>query len=355
MTQAVYSEWYSIIVFVYSLIFCIVIGLLPQKRRELSKISSFSGGFLLFIALLGIAFCPSGYGSDKSRYEEMFRYAHSVSFAKDIAWQYYTYISSLLLPSAGAFFFVTALFYTGCYWIFAKKYFSGGYISYFLILVIGSMGFYGYGMNTIRAGVALGFVLLAICNREKLLTFLLFSFVAVNFHKSMVLPLGMFIVSYFYKSTKGCLLFWGLMLILSFLNIETVSLLLQNVTGGADERIVGYMSATENELYTKAGFRWDFILYSLFPMGIGCYYVLKKKFEDKFYSQILNTYILVNAFWLIVIRIPYTDRFAYLSWFLAPIIILYPLVKQRLLRSQQGLAIGIILIMISVNFVLNFL
>lgn len=355
MTQVVYSDWYSIIVFVYCLIFCIAIGLLHRKRGELSKISSFSGGFLLFVALLGIAFCPSGYDTDKYRYEEMFRYADSLSFAKDIAWQYYTYISSLLLPNAGTFFFVTALFYTGCYWLFAKKYFSGGYVSYFLILVIGSMGFYSYGVNTIRAGVALGFVLLAIYKKEKIFPFLLFSFIAINFHKSMALPLGMFIISHFYKSTKGCLLFWGVMLMLSFLNIEIISLLLQNVAGGADERVIDYMSATENELYAKAGFRWDFILYSLFPMVIGCYYVLKKKFEDKFYSQILNTYILVNAFWLAVIRIPYTDRFAYLSWFLAPVVMLYPLIKQPIFRKQQSVIAGIIFVMVSINFALRFL
>lgn len=355
MTQAVYSDWYSIIVFVYCAIFCLAVGLVHKPNGRLAKISPVSGVLLLLIALFGIAFCPSDYGSDKSRYEDMFLYANSLSFSKDIAWQYYTYISTLLLPSVGTFFFVTALFYTGSYWIFARKYFSGGYMSYFLILVIGSMGFYGYGMNTIRSGVALGFVLLAICNRKRFLPFLIFAFIAVNFHKSMILPLGIFVVTYFYRNTKGCIIFWGLLLIVSILNIDVVSSVIQTIAGDVDKRVVGYMSASEDVNYLNVGFRWDFILYSLFPMTIGCYYVLKKKFADKFYSQILNTYILVNAFWLVVIRIPYTDRFAYLSWFLAPIVMLYPLVKQPIFRNQQKVAVGIIFVMISVNFALRFL
>ena len=56
-----------------------------------------------------------------------------------------------------------------------------------------------------------------------------------------------------------------------------------------------------------------------------------------------------NAIWLLVIRIAYSDRIAYLSWFLIPIIVLFPLLSgelhikkaQRYLKIIMGVFIGL--------------
>ena len=353
MTQSEYSFWYTIIVFVFCTLSCISINASNSERDSLSPLSPLLGALLSLISVIGITNCPGGYGSDKSRYVEMFEYAESLDFSKDIAWQYFTYYAKVIFSNEWLYFFIIALFYVGCYNFFANKFFAKGYKSYFLILAIGSMGFYAYGMNTLRAGVALGFVLLAFSFRKSILLYLFFFFVAISFHKSMFLPLTIFSLLFFYKNTKTCIVCWGIMLIISFLDINYFSDLVQTELSDMDERVVGYMAAVENPLYSKAGFRWDFIFYSLFPMFIGCYYVLKQGFDDEFYIQILNTYILVNAFWLIVIRIPFTDRFAYLSWFLIPIILIYPLTKFSFFKNQQGLASLMIFVMVFVNFILH--
>ena len=44
---------------------------------------------------------------------------------------------------------------------------------------------------------------------------------------------------------------------------------------------------------------------------------------------------LCNAFWIMVIRSAFSNRFAYLSWFIYPIVIAYPLVNLRVWDDQD--------------------
>lgn len=52
-------------------------------------------------------------------------------------------------------------------------------------------------------------------------------------------------------------------------------------------------------------------------------------------------YLLSNTFWILVIRANFSDRFAYLSWFIYSIVLLYPLVTHSIVK-RQGLWIGTI-------------
>ena len=88
--------------------------------------------------------------------------------------------------------------------------------------------------------------------------------------------------------------------------------------------------------YTKTGFRWDFLLYSFMPILLGWYVIFKKKVINSTYQLLLGTYIFANAFWIMVIRAEFSNRFAYLSWFLYPIVLAYPLLKFKLWPKTQG-------------------
>ncbi len=72
-------------------------------------------------------------------------------------------------------------------------------------------------------------------------------------------------------------------------------------------------------------FRWDFILYSLMPILLGAYTLFVRKVYNNTYLILLGTYMYANAFWILVIRDLFSNRFAYLSWFLYPIVLAYPL------------------------------
>lgn len=52
------------------------------------------------------------------------------------------------------------------------------------------------------------------------------------------------------------------------------------------------------------------------------------------YKHLYCTYIIANSVWLLVIGAFFTDRFAYLSWCLSPILLMLPLCRARLSRTK---------------------
>ena len=86
-----------------------------------------------------------------------------------------------------------------------------------------------------------------------------------------------------------------------------------------------YLTAVET--HYNVGFRIDFVLYSCLPIIIGYIYQNRLHYKNEFYSLIHSTYIIANAFWVLVIRANFSDRFAYLSWFMYALVMMYPLLE----------------------------
>ena len=70
--------------------------------------------------------------------------------------------------------------------------------------------------------------------------------------------------------------------------------------------------------------------------------IFKKRTFDLKYLLLLHTYVLSNAFWVMLIRASFSNRFAYLSWFMYPIILAYPLLIFPMWKDQ-GKKVGMIL------------
>ena len=104
---------------------------------------------------------------------------------------------------------------------------------------------------------------------------------------------------------------------------------------GFDDRMSSYNTSEYSDQFSKTGFRWDFLLYSFMPILMGWYVCVKKKIKDDLYKALCITYTLCNAFWVLVINAAFSNRFAYLSWFMYPIIIAYPLVNLPIWKDQD--------------------
>ena len=133
-------------------------------------------------------------------------------------------------------------------------------------------------------------------------------------HKSFILPIAFFFSSKFIRDSRYLIGIWFLCLFLSFI----MGTYLQDMLGNyfseyQDRRLTEYLTK-KNENYNQ-GFRIDFILYSFIPVIVGYIYIVKNKFNEQFYYKAYCMYVLSNAFWLIVIRANFSDRFAFLSWF----------------------------------------
>jgi hypothetical protein len=98
---------------------------------------------------------------------------------------------------------------------------------------------------------------------------------------------------------------------------------------------MGQFSEENTQYFSSTGFRWDFLLYSSAPVAMIWYVTYYRRFSDPEYTAIANAYLLSNAFWIMVIRAAFSNRFAYLSWFIYPMVIAYPLLRMNIWKDQD--------------------
>lgn len=227
-----------------------------------------------------------------------------------------------------------------------------------------SFSCYSYGTNGIRNGIAASTMMLAITflnkeNKKYVAIALLLMFASVNIHRSMSLPGLCAIVSLFWlKNPVKAIYFWILSIFISLVAGNYVTELF--ISLGFDDRMEEYANLDEfgelkESVNDKSGFRIDFILYSIMPIIMAWYVTVKRNFNDYMYNIIATTYILSNAFWIMVIRSEQSNRFAYLSWFLYPLVIAYPLLRMNMWRDQDRKLAALLFIYSGFTFFMEFI
>lgn len=219
-----------------------------------------------------------------------------------------------------------------------------------ILFFVYAFSFTGYGANGLRTGFATSLLCVAIVLLEhkriwQLLAIALMV-VAVSVHKSMMLPVAMALISWVGNiPTKATIIFWLISIPVSLVAGHFIGEFF--VSLGFDDRMAKYFADQENEelmsVFSHIGFRWDFLLYSAAPILLVWYLTVKRDFKDQMFDLIANTYILSNAFWVMAIRAAYSNRFAYLSWFLYPLVLAYPLLRFKMWEDQDR-KVGLILL-----------
>lgn len=305
---------------------------------------------LLYMGLRPISFRFGDMGIYNIQFKG-FQMGIEPDYEKDVLFQYFQYNFSKI-GSASMFFFTCAFLYIYPLYSFSKKVFKDYWFYSFFMLII-SMSFWAYGTNGIRNGIATSLFLYGLSREKKLYVFLLL-ILSVFIHKSMLLPLLAYVVIYFYSNPKVYFYSWLMAIPLSLLIggfFSTFFLNLGLVEEKSISNYLGEFNQASEAVVLKVGFRWDFLLYSATGVFAGWYFVFKRKFTDHFYNIILSLYLIVNAFWILVIRANYSNRFAYLSWFMLGAVIIYPLLKNKFFEHQHRV-VGIIILF---YFVLTYL
>ena len=206
-------------------------------------------------------------------------------------------------------------------------------------VMLASFSFFSYGTNGLRNGMACSiFLMVMVLVREcRWVWAALLALAALGIHKSLFLPVGALATAYFYRNTRVYALVWVACIVLSlfigdfFINLFTTQGIID--TGRSIEYLSGeYANASD---FSRTGFRYDFLLYGCVPILVGCYFVLRKKYDDSNYKLMLNTYIICNAVWVLVNRNWLSNRIAYLSWFLYGFVLMYPLLMSPYLRHRR--------------------
>ena len=244
-----------------------------------------------------------------------------------------------------------------------------------MLFFLSAFSTFTFGVNGLRNGCACSMVLFAfaIAANQNIVKLALAGGVvlfAFGIHRSISLPIAAFLASsYLLKSPKWAIYFWVLSIGVSLVAGGTMVNLFANL--GFDDRMSSYASSMKDDAsqFSQTGFRWDFLLYSAMPVWLA-WHVTKKAERERVMSgetleetetgvlgagriadahsmRVFNilstTYILANSFWVMVNTAAFSNRFAYLSWFLYPVVIAYGVIRLHIWEDQDKKA-GLILL-----------
>lgn len=304
------------------------------------RVISYSTGmgyFLFLFVLLYMGTRPvSNVFADMAAYSEGYnriQRGEPVVIKKDFIFNYFMIFCTKIMSNR-MFFFVCAVLYTIPCYLFSRKY-CGSYWFYVFFLFAGSFMFWPFGTNGIRNGLATAVFIMALVYYDKKIVSYLLMALSLGVHSSLLIPIAAYIVAGIYKNPRAYLWIWLVAIPLSLAGGGFWTSFFGSL-GFAEDRTSGYLtggSEFKNQ-FSQTGFRWDFVFYSSFAVFAGWYFIFKKKITDTFYIHLWGIFMIGNAFWILVIQANFSNRFAYLSWFLMGPVIAYPLLRYRLWNNQ---------------------
>ncbi|MCK0156851.1 EpsG family protein [Cellulophaga sp. F20128] len=308
----------------------------------------FSGFTLLVILIFFMGQRPiNGYyfGDTINYYRAYTAYQYGADIKEGVGdWGWHLFMKSAAqLMSVHTFFTIIEFLYIYPMYRISKAFFKEYWYYAFLMFVV-SFSFWTYGVNGIRNGAAASLFLWGVSYHRKKILMIGFFLLAIQFHKTLLLPILAFAVTFLYNNPKVYLKGWLACIPLSLVMGGVWIALFASLGFGGDDRLSAYLSTEAAEgTSSTTGFRWDFIFYSAFAVVAGWYFIIKRNYKDQMYFQLFNTYLICNGFWILIIRANYSNRFAYLSWFMMAVVIIYPMLKQQFFKNQHFMIGKIIL------------
>lgn len=333
-------------IYIYSLLFLTIGYIVPISKYGTSLIQRNTNQplvliyFFLFVLVVGLRPISGYYFGDTSNYAYSYNlFVNGIASydpeSKEWFFNWLMYQCSQVMDVHGFFLLIEILYVLPVLWA-CKKLVPNHALLMFLVCM-GAFSFFTYGTNGIRNGMACSLIIAALaCVHGNLFQKIVggvLAFLAFNIHRSTALPIACILATFFVKDTPLILGWWIASIFLSLVAGGPIEAFFTGL--GFDDRLSSYATDdSADAMFSSTGFRWDFLLYSAMPILLGYYVVIKRKIWDKKYLLLLHTYILCNSFWVMMIRASYSNRFAYLSWFLYALVLIYPCLKLPIWKDQ---------------------
>lgn len=232
----------------------------------------------------------------------------------------YQYMGSIF-PDGTVFFVLMATIYFIGMLVVCRKLFPANTLIVFLVC-LAAFSTFSYGTNGIKAGAAASLFLVALAYRDKMWLSIIFLLLSWGFHHSMQVSVAAYALTLVFKNEKWYFYGWLFCLLMA---VAHISFFQELFAGMTDESGTGYLNWDTNDDWGgKRGFRLDFVIYSAMPVVMGYYVKFKYQLEDRLYDTILYMYLTCNGIWMLCMYAQFTNRIAYLSWFMYPILLVYP-------------------------------
>lgn len=287
---------------------------------------------LFFVCFIGLRPVSAKYFVDMIDYAqyysaiyegEQFRFdvhTNNILFDNLFAWW-----GSVRLGYTSFFLFIAAIYFGASYLGIRKLFPNHVLVAYLVFLAAFST--FSYSTNGIKAGAASSLFILALGYRDNLKICIPLVLISWGFHHSMIMVVAAFVMTLFIKNPKLYFYMWIFCFVMAAAHVTAFA---HFFSGFTTEHGAEYLLGDGSNDGTKGGFRLDFILYSAVPVVVGWYAIFIKKLElSHCYKNLLNLYLCLNGIWMLCMYANFTNRIAYMSWFLYPIVLIYPLLQEQ--------------------------
>ena len=352
MIELVPAEQYKLVFYCTMFVICLLTGIYyldSNSCQKLLKQNSALLPFLLTVILIiyiGLRPIRGRFFGDMAMYHHVWRLVDESSLATNLfesnrEWffQFIMVSSKRIVPEPQFFFLLVDVIYFGChFWACKKLLWENVWLA--VLFTFFSFQFFTFGTNGLRNGMGCSLMLVSIAyfadrTKKGYIIGLLFIILALGCHRSVLIPtVAMLISTFFFKDIKYPISIWLFCILLSLFAGNYFQNLFIGI--GLDQRMSTYSSVSERTMtkFSHIGFRWDFLLYSSMPIVLAWFARYRGIINKTFYF-LANTYIIANSFWVLVCRVAYSNRFAYLSWFLYALVIAYGVVRVPIWEKQD--------------------
>lgn len=283
-------------------------------------------------------------GVDTRQYNRIFRFMEVNSWSDwdkwtDCGFYFLMWITAKFCPW-NTFLTIIALIYIGGAYIGMKGLFGKMALFSLFVFVI-SPNFFQFSINVMRNGYAASVFAISFFYYKK--PKIMYSIMAFSClcHISMILPFVFFIITRNTRSIQIPFILWCVSLMLQ-LSGRSIGSLAQFFL--AADLYDGYINGQMDMEVQSWG---SFLMYGMSPVLVAIYFIGVKKYKDRLYTHLLNTFLITQAIYVQVMNVEFALRFAYLSTFLMPYLLLYPLLKNKY-WNYQLLCISFILTVVFV-------
>jgi len=295
----------------------------------------FTAGITLALLFVSIVLRPVA--GDSWRYYQYFLYLRSMGLLDamayrepDVLFTSFIWLVGHLGSAPWLLFTATLTVYVGVFLAALYRLIGLSGAAVLLICYSAFPYFVAYGASGLRHGLALVFLLMAfVCFQQNRRTAWVWLLLAPLWHSGAWLAVAVtfmhwLLCRFSYKEW----LRWSLVMLALLLSIILSASglnepLLSQLPDYVDLQKSHDIYFTDAARYGyRSGFRWDFLLFSLLPLGTG---LLFRKTAATFrYSGSgwwLSLYLSLNCIYHLFSFAPFTDRFAVFSWFLMPLVV----------------------------------
>lgn len=309
------------------------------KNRQRTRISmTLIFFFLLFFGLL-FGSRNEDIGTDTPmymwQYQNLFRFG-AMEETREPLYRYLIISLRSISENPRFFLYFMAFIYVYTIFLFIKNYESSdkkNNINKFLffISIISMPSFLSFGINIIRQGISIGFLLNALnsYNKKQYKWTLFFIFFSLNFHFTSLVPIILFSITKILAKVRINLLIYFAGIVLAYFKVGILALIgYLPFLSQYDPRFSAYITSDKNWDY-NVGFKPQFVIFNTAFLIISLYIKNRIKRNNYEYDRLINYFCLSSFIFFMAFQIPYSDRWGIFSWCVIPLL-LSPLVDMKI-------------------------